>query len=775
MIGLPPALARFTFGTRRLIGFAVPLVLLALLWPHAWGQAPTKADDRSDAHSAGRVRVVFGGDSAYAPFAFVDAAGKPEGFDVELFKAVAQYSGLSTEYRMGNRESLVAGLSSGQIDVVPMLVSESRSERFLFSEPLVSRHYRAFGHENADFIPSLHALGGRRVASVRAGLAWEELRKMEGITLVGTATEGDALRAVALGRADYALVELLVGQTTLQRIGLTRIVPLSPPLLRSDYAFAITRNRPELLGQINAGLQEATRRGDWSRIQLRWLANLTPPEQAYRSGLWRGLWFGVPVLLMAVALLWLWRRAGRRANVEALMRQQSESTRKELELQDPVTHLPNRQAFRQALGELIAAGQPFSLIRVDLLDMDSVETIAGDAFVDELLAEIGARLRASCERGLIAKVGYSGFLVARPGVADTAGARHAMHFLREVTSHGSIRGIALEQGCSVGAALYPEHALDADELMRAASAASAASRHLPDGMAVYAKALAPDPMNLTLLGELRQAVREQEIAYALQPKLDLKTRRVTGAEMLVRWNHPRHGLLLPPAFVPLAEQRGVIGEMTLHLVARALEQCREWRRYCPEFTISVNISANDLCEAEVVGQIARLSEGMTDALILEVTETAVMKDPAAAFEAVLRLRSSGLRISLDDFGTGHASLIYLRRLAPHEVKVDRAFVTGVRASNADEQIVRSIIQLSHSLGALVVAEGVEDPNTLEWLASAGCDYAQGYWVGRPLKPDDLFDRLQATGWQLPRMTSCNTQPHQAGALAMLRVAGAPKV
>ena len=724
-----------------------PLVLLLLLVTAASGPKRAAAADHHRPPGPERVRVVFGGDRAYAPFSFVDAQGRPQGFDVELFAAIARHAGLQPTYRMDRWEALVAALDAGKVDVVPMLVNERRSERFLFSEPLMSRHYRVFGYENADYIPDLHALAGHRVATVRAGLAWEELRRIYGVELVGTGSEGAALQEVAGGRADYALVELLVGQTTLQQAQLTRIVPLSPPLLRADYAFAVSRHRPELLGAINAGLQAATRQGDWNRIQLHWIANLTPPQEAFRSGLARGLWFGAPVLLVALLLLVFWRRAWRRVRAEVRLRTQAESARRTLELEDPVTHLPNRQAFRYALDELIAAGQPFALLRVDLLDMDSIETIAGDAFVDEVLADIAARLRSGSGCGVIAKMGHSGFLVARPDLVDPAEARQAMAHLRAlVASRGNIRGIAVEQACSLGAALHPAHGRHAEELMRAATAACAASRHLPDGIAVYTSGLAPDPKNLTLLAELREAVRDRSIEYALQPKLDLETGRIAGAELLVRWHHPRHGLLLPAAFVPLAEQRGVIGDMTLYLVARAVAHCREWRRDHPGFTVSVNISANDLCEADVVGQIIRLSEGIADGLILEITETAVMKDPAAAFEAVLRLRAAGLCLSLDDFGTGHASLIYLRRLAPHEVKIDRAFVTGVRASREDEQIVRAIIQLSHSLGARVVAEGVEDDDTLAWLASAGCDYAQGYGISRPVDPGELPSLVRATRW-----------------------------
>jgi len=205
----------------------------------------------------------------------------------------------------------------------------------------------------------------------------------------------------------------------------------------------------------------------------------------------------------------------------------------------------------------------------------------------------------------------------------------------------------------------------------------------------------------------------------------------------VRWVHPVHGPLAPAAFLPLAERQRVIGEMTLYLTRCAAAHCREWRARGRRLTISVNISAADLADHALLAALADAAGGTASSLLLEVTETDVMGDPARVASAVAQLRSQGIRLSIDDFGTGHSSLTKLRLLEADEVKIDRSFVEGVMHSPSDQAIVRSTIQLAHAVGAQVTAEGIENDATLEWLAQAGCDYAQGFGVARPMSPAEF--------------------------------------
>ena len=256
-----------------------------------------------------------------------------------------------------------------------------------------------------------------------------------------------------------------------------------------------------------------------------------------------------------------------------------------------------------------------------------------------------------------------------------------------------------------------------------------------------ATALSEAEVDPQLLADLRASIEDGSLGFALQPKLDLASGRWLGAELLVRWTHPRLGALAPDDFVPAAEQAGAIEEMTLYLVRKGLEQSRDWPETGKPLHLSVNVSANDLADPRLVDAIIEASRGCGSRLMLEVTETAVMREPERVSAALPRLREHGIRISVDDFGVGHSSLVNLRRLAPDELKIDRSFVRALMTSGSDRAIVRASIQLGHELDALITAEGIEDEATLAWLVEAGCDAGQGFGIARPMPPADFVQLL----------------------------------
>ena len=254
--------------------------------------------------------------------------------------------------------------------------------------------------------------------------------------------------------------------------------------------------------------------------------------------------------------------------------------------------------------------------------------------------------------------------------------------------------------------------------------------------------VAGDAGALALLTELREAIDADRLDYVLQPKLDLRSGRWAGAELLVRWDHPTHGPIEPDDFVQLAEQARVAGPMNLHLLRSGLEQRRLWPQSDPPLCLSVNISANDLADPGLVADILKAHRESGPGLMLEITETDAMREPERVAEALPQLRAQGILISLDDFGTGHSSLVNLRRLAPDELKIDRSFVTSLLTSRSDQAIITATIAMAHELGATITAEGVEDEATRRWLANAGCDMVQGFGIARPMPPDDFITFLQ---------------------------------
>jgi diguanylate cyclase (GGDEF)-like protein len=420
-------------------------------------------------------------------------------------------------------------------------------------------------------------------------------------------------------------------------------------------------------------------------------------------------------------------------------------------LHDPLTGLPNRELFADRVGQAIRTAdrqlRPAALLLLDLDRFKDVNDTLGHHHGDRLLGKVATRLTRAL-RGVdtVARLGGDEFAVLLPDVgADGAPAvadklRAALH--RPLT----LDGVGLDLDASIGIAVYPDHGGDAAELLQHADVAMYAAKQTHAGFVVYHPAVDQhSPRRLALLGGLRRALERDELVLHYQPKADLHSGQVRGAEALVRWQHPAHGLLGPGEFIPLAERTGLIHPLTRWVLDTALRQAAEWRRAGHRLSIAVNISTRSLLDRDFPEQVAeRLAAFKVPpgSLVLEVTESAVMADPALALDVLGRLHALGVGLAVDDFGTGYSSMAYLKALPVDELKVDRSFVGHMTTSNSDAVIVRSTIDLGHNLGLHVVAEGVENRATWEQLAALGCDTAQGYHLGRPMPAAELEHWLQ---------------------------------
>ncbi len=421
-------------------------------------------------------------------------------------------------------------------------------------------------------------------------------------------------------------------------------------------------------------------------------------------------------------------------------------------LHDGLTGLPNRtllhdrtaQALRAADRELL----PAALLLLDLDRFKEVNDTLGHHHGDLLLAQVGRRLRATL-RGVdtVARLGGDEFAVLLPRIETAEGAvAVARKLLAAFDEPFLLDGLTLDVEASIGMALYPDHAGDPDELLQHADIAMYAAKETHAGFVLFDPALDQhSPRKLALLGELRRAIEQQQLVLHYQPKVDAHTGEVLGVEALVRWQHPTHGLLPPDEFIPLAERTGLIAPLTHDVLDQALRQCQAWQRAGHELPVAVNISARRLLDLafpdEVAGLLARW-EVPARLLVVEITESTIMADPAHALEILGRLNQMGVQVSIDDFGTGYSSMAYLKTLPVHELKVDRSFVSHMTSNASDAVIVRSTVDLGRNLGLRVVAEGVEDPATWQQLDALGCDAIQGYHVSRPVPPDDLTTWLQ---------------------------------
>jgi diguanylate cyclase (GGDEF)-like protein len=417
-------------------------------------------------------------------------------------------------------------------------------------------------------------------------------------------------------------------------------------------------------------------------------------------------------------------------------------------LHDTLTALPNRVLFRRSIEHDLEARRCVAVMLLDLDHFKEINDTLGHHAGDRLLREVAGRLRAVLHSpATVARLGGDEFGVLVPDVARSveAGAI-AQRLLARLREPFSIDGLTIEVDASIGIACAPEHGSAVEQLMQRADIAMYAAKEGGRGHMVFEPQLDRySPRRLALAGALRSAIAGGEIVLFFQPKAELATGRIIGVEALARWQHPRLGLVGPSEFIPIAEQTGLIGPLTSHVLDAALRQVREWRDSGEELSVAVNLSARSFLDAQLATEVPRALERTgvpAGCLELEITESMLMLDPVRAKATLERLSALGLRVSVDDFGTGHSSLANLKRLPVDAVKIDKSFVIDMPHDRSDAAIVRSTIDLAHSLGLEVVAEGVESHEAWRRLEHFGCDLAQGFHVSRPL-PADAMTRLLA--------------------------------
>ncbi len=437
---------------------------------------------------------------------------------------------------------------------------------------------------------------------------------------------------------------------------------------------------------------------------------------------------------------------------------------------DELTGLANRQRFREVVEERIATAQitqeGFAVMLMDLDRFKEINDTLGHHYGDVLLRDLGPRLESAVSSGgLVARLGGDEF-----GVLPVDGA-HDLSLLDQIVTRltrcvnepFAVDELSLEVGVSIGIARYPEDGEDSHALLRCADIAMYAAKEAQTDYKVYAAEQNQHSLRrLSVLSDVRHALASDQIVVHFQPIVDLENRSVRGAEGLVRWQHPKLGLILPASFVQTVEQTGLIGPLTRHVLEHSIAECAAWRRSGHELSVAVNLSVRNLLDRDLPREIERLLDSYSvpaNALQLEITESMIMSDPDRALATVTRLSALGVRMSVDDFGTGYSSLANLRRLPIDGLKIDRSFVSPMLRDESDLIIVRSTINLGHDLGLRIVAEGVEDGATLDRLALLGCDLAQGFHLSRPMPAEAFSVWLQKTEPVLPPPADGNGNGH----------------
>ena len=422
---------------------------------------------------------------------------------------------------------------------------------------------------------------------------------------------------------------------------------------------------------------------------------------------------------------------------------------------DVLTGLPNRFLMQDRLTQVIANAHRnrlrVALMHIDLDRFKVVNETLGHYVGDALLKQAAERIRKAIrDADTVARVGGDEFTLVFPNVTSLQTLSAAAEVvLDELARAFAGDGQDLFVSASVGISLYPDDAGSVDELIKHADGAMSSAKHLGrNNFQFYTAGMNQEVQDrMQIEAGLRTAIQRNELSLLYQPKIDLATRRIFGAEALLRWNHPKLGMISPSRFVPVAEEAGLVGQIGEWVLHTACRQIREWQDAGHSLQVAVNVSARqfqDYDVAELVMDIMRDTGALAQNLEIELTESAVMSDAEASIVTLERLAALGVQIAIDDFGTGYSSLSYLKRLPLDLLKIDQSFVRDISSDPNDAAIVRAIITLARSLGIMVIAEGVENEAQLAFLNAYGCQYAQGYLFGRPLTPLQLIE-LVTTG------------------------------
>lgn len=431
-------------------------------------------------------------------------------------------------------------------------------------------------------------------------------------------------------------------------------------------------------------------------------------------------------------------------------------------LHDELTNLPNRtllyERLNQILGQSELTQNPMIVMIMDLNQFKEVNDTLGHHCGDRLLQQVSPRLlNALRETDTVARLGGDEFAVVLPGTKTEGAIPVCKKILQAMDKPFAIEGHSLKVGASIGIACYPFDGKDADTLLQKADVAMYVAKKDISGYAVYDPECDRHSLNrLMMIGQLHEAIKNDDLVLHYQPIVEIKNDTVWGCEALVRWNHKELGLLEPDEFIPIAEQSGIVSDLTAWVIDTALQEFIKVQSCEPDLKLSVNLSVKDVQDASFVGKLKALlnKHNMSERnLHLEITESSMMTDSKRSQEVIGQLHDLGVTLAIDDFGTGFSSLSYLKQLPAKSIKIDKTFVRDMFEDDNDAVIVRSTIDLAHNMGRKVVAEGVENKDTLDILNILGCDYAQGNYVCEPLNIDTFAE------WIILRNGVANSNVH----------------
>jgi len=420
-------------------------------------------------------------------------------------------------------------------------------------------------------------------------------------------------------------------------------------------------------------------------------------------------------------------------------------------MHDPLTGLPNRVLVTEQLQHDIAHAEreksTLAIFIMDLNNFKEVNDTLGHPEGDRLLINVAQRLsKAVRESDIVGRLGGDEFAMVLPDINEDDAVKVAYKILEELLPSFALDDYALKVGASIGIAMYPEHGIDHTSLVRLADVAMYEAKKNKSDVCVYhAEFDKYSPLRLSLMDYLQTALKEDQLQLHYQPQISLTEKKVVSVEALIRWYHPELGWIFPDQFIPIAENTGLINQVSDWVLEQAFKQWRKWQDEGVDLQIAINLSARDLANPNLPARVAELCERYkmyTNGITAEITESAIMYNPEQVIEIMKEPDMQRLTFSIDDFGTGYSSLSYLKKLSVGEVKIDKSFITDMVNDDNDVNIVKSVIDLIHNLDRIVVAEGVEDMETLMQLEILGCDRVQGYFFSKAVPVNELMSVIR---------------------------------
>lgn len=423
---------------------------------------------------------------------------------------------------------------------------------------------------------------------------------------------------------------------------------------------------------------------------------------------------------------------------------------------DQLTGLPNKALFYDRVEQSIRTAHGgehgLAVVIIEIENSKEIYDTLGRNSSDIVISQIATRLQGIVSTSdSLARLDGNMFSLLLAETDDTKEIEQiAKNILKALDLNFVVERVKLRVDVNIGIVRFPQHGDDVDTLVQRAGVALYVAQSSQHGYAFYESSYdMHSPKRLTLMSELRQGIMTGELELYYQGKVSLTTGRLCGAEALVRWNHPTHGLIPPDDFIPMAERTRLMGLLTAWVLRDAFVQCARWHEEGYDFKISVNLSAKDLHDPGLTDSIAGASANagiQADWVILEITESSILKDPERSLEIIERLNEIGFGFSIDDYGTGYSSLSNLKNLPLSEVKIDRSFVTDLISNESDAVIVNATVNLAHNLGLEVTAEGVENEEIMERLREYGCDLVQGYYINKPMDAESFIRKMSESVW-----------------------------